>query len=73
MVSKIIKEFLVSLQFKLDIYLQGSQNQVKLSDIKKVVRISSSLDSLEELRSQFDAFDLAYQGRVTEIEAARAV
>ena len=50
MVSKIIRQFLKSLQFKVDVYLGGQSNQVKLADIKKIVQTSVSLDSLDELK-----------------------
>ena len=64
MVSKIIRQFLRSLQFKVDVYLGGTSNQVKLTDIKKVVQLSVSLDSLDDLKQSFEQFDAAFGTRV---------
>jgi hypothetical protein len=44
---------------------------VKLADIKKIVHLSVSLDSLEDLKQQFEAFDGSFKARVLEIEASR--
>lgn len=71
MVSKIIREFLQSLQYKVDVYLAGASNQVKYTDIRKIIRIASSLDSIEELKSQFDTFEQSVKHRVEEIETQR--
>lgn len=71
MVSKIIRQFLKSLQFKIDTYLSGKCNRVEHSDIKKIIRLSANLDSLDDLRAQFEEFDESVKTRVTEMESAR--
>ena len=73
MISKIVREFLSSLQYKIDVYLGGASNQVKYADMRKVIRIAASLDSVEELNAQFDTFEEYVKQRVDDIEVQRAV
>ena len=51
MIAKIIKEMLTNLSYKIQIYLDGQPNhQVKLTDIQKIIKIASSIDSIDEMK-----------------------
>lgn len=74
MIAKIIKEMLVSLSHKIQLYLEGQPNhQIKLGDIKKIVKVASSLDSVDELKKQFDEFDRSVEDRIKEIEQLKVL
>ena len=60
---------LVTLSYKIQVYLAGSTNrQIKLHDIRKIVQLWASLDSLPELQHQFDEFDKSVNEKIAEIE-----
>lgn len=74
MIAKIIKEMLVSMSHKIQLYLEGQPNhQIKLADIKKIIKISSSLDSVDELRKQYEEFDRNVDERIKEIEQLKVL
>lgn len=72
LVSKVIRQTLTVLAFKLETYLQGSTNhQIKLDDIKKVVSLWITFDDVTELKAQLNAFNDSVTTRLVEIQAAK--
>ena len=72
LVSKVIRQTLTVLAFKLETYLQGSTNhQIKLDDIKKVVSLWISFDDVNELKTQLNAFNDSVAARLVEIQSAK--
>ncbi len=54
LVSKVVLEFLNMLTYKIEVFLsESNSNQIKLADIRKIVRMTASLDSVEDLKAQF--------------------
>ena len=65
MIAKIIREMLIVLSYKIQVYLEGMNNhQIKLCDIKKIIKLWAGLDSVEELKSQFDSFDESVASKI---------
>ncbi len=72
LVSKVVLEFLNMLTYKIEVFLaESNSNQIKLADIRKIVRMTASLDSVDDLRQQLAAFDAAVQSKIQEIEDCR--
>ena len=52
LVSKVVLEFLNMLSYKIEVFLsETNSNQIKLADIRKIVRMTASLDSVEDLKA----------------------
>jgi hypothetical protein len=74
LISKIIREFVQMLSYKIQVYLSDdTSNQIRLSDIKKIVRMCATLDCVDEFKTQMDAFDASVHKRIEDIESARQV
>jgi len=72
MIAKIVREFLIALSAKIQVYLDGSPNhQIKYNDIRKIVRLWASLDSHDTLKSQLDAFEATVSKKIQEIASAK--
>lgn len=72
MVSKVIRQVLMAFATKVEIYLQNSSNhQIKLDDVKKIVKLWVNFDDAASLKEQFAKFDENVNVRLTEIKAAK--
>lgn len=68
MIAKIVREFLLAFSSKIQVYLDDQPNhQLKMSDVKKIVRLWASLDSTETLKQQLDDFDKKVDAKIAEI------
>lgn len=72
LISKVIRQVLVRFASKLEIYLHNSSNhQIKLDDVKKIVKLWINFDDAVSLKEQFDKFDDTVDVRLAEIKAAK--
>ena len=68
LVSKVIRQTLTVLAYKLEVYLEGNANhQIKLEDIKKVVKLWVTFDDIAELKTQLADFDNLVAMRIADI------
>lgn len=72
MIAKIVREFLLAFSAKIQVYLDDQVNhQLKLKDVKKIVRLWASLDSTETLKAQLDEFEKKVDTKLAEIVSAK--
>jgi len=72
LVSKVVLQFLSMLSYKIEVFLSESNSkQIRLADIRKIILMTSSLESVEDLRIQLNDFNDSVQKRISEIEHAR--
>lgn len=72
LVSKVLRQVLMAFATKIEIYLHNSSNhQIKLEDVKKIVKLWINFDDAASLKEQFDKFDENVDVRLTEIKAAK--
>ena len=58
MISKIIRQTLLALTHKVELYLENSPTvNIKLNDIKKIIKLWINFDDLDELKLQLEEFD----------------
>lgn len=72
LVSKVIRQTLTVLAYKLEVYLDGNANhQIKLEDIKKVVKLWVTFDDVSDLKNQLAEFDELVNTRIADIQSAK--
>jgi hypothetical protein len=72
LVSKVMKEVLTILAYKIEVYLDGNNNhQIKLDDIKKIIKGWVTYDNITCLKEQLSAFDNSVESKVAEIKAVK--
>lgn len=73
LVSKVIRQTLTVLAYKVEVYLAGNVNhQIKLSDIKKIVKIWITFDDVDDLKQQFAQFEASVDQRIADIQSAKS-
>lgn len=72
LISKVIRQTLIVLAYKVESYLEGNANhQIRLEDIKKIIRLWASFYEIDELKRQLDEFDATVDQRIQEINSVK--